>query len=118
MIDMTEIEKVLGTDKNFLVLMMDKYISEVGKEMQKLTEAAEFPDWKTIGEVSHKMLGSARMFAFNELGIYLEQLEISAKNEEKKEKIAELIQMISNELKNRIPELKQEKEKLENSLRA
>ena len=63
MINMNEIEKVLGTDKKFIVLMMDKYISGVENEMQKLVEASEAPDRKTISEVSHKMLGSARMFA-------------------------------------------------------
>ncbi len=112
MIDIDEIKKILGEDKKFILFMMEKFISTSEREVAALIAATQAGDSKSVRQISHRMLGTVRMFVLNQVAESLEQLEQLAKSEMGKEMMATIVDQVCEQLKIVVSEMRSEIEKM------
>lgn len=76
-IDLSEIKEFLGCDDIFLVSLMRKFTEESKREIAVLRSAAAERRWPLVKATAHKMLGSTRIFNFNDLSGILEDIVLA-----------------------------------------
>jgi HPt (histidine-containing phosphotransfer) domain-containing protein len=89
--NLEEIKKIVGTDEIFITRLLEKFMSESGTDVKRLNTAVEGKNWPLVRAVSHKMLGSTRIFMLEELNQPLEMMEDLAESNRYLDKIPGLM---------------------------
>jgi signal transduction histidine kinase/HPt (histidine-containing phosphotransfer) domain-containing protein len=105
-IDLARIRKILGNDQEFILKMMDKFILNFGADMARLDEAVRLVKWQEIKELSHKMLGSARIFQIKPLTDTLETMESLAHYRIEHERLPGLMSFVQKAFEDAALEMK------------
>lgn len=109
MIDIENLKQFLGSDEEFIAMLMDKFIQEMPREAETLKKLVQERDWQRARSSAHKMLSSTKIFNLEELTSVLERIE---KSEANADRIPELIPEFDLACKNVLQEMKQQREKL------
>lgn len=112
MIDIEQLRKYLDCEDEFIIELIDNFLSENRDILHKMESAVVTSDVPVIGALAHKMLSSTRMLKIDNLNEILKKLEHKAN---KNEPISEFRTLFST-LKNRYTETLTELEELRKSL--
>ncbi|MBX2844318.1 MAG: Hpt domain-containing protein [Flammeovirgaceae bacterium] len=99
-------------DIGFMREMVEVFIKETPRELQKLQFALSKRDWKTIGSIAHSLKTSVRLMGMKDLHMEIEELEISGKSEKDVKSIPERTEKIIKICEEAIAELKEKKKYL------
>lgn len=110
MIDIENLKQFLGSDEEFIAILMDKFLQEIPKEAEKLKAFTKKADWPGVRAVSHKMLSSTKIFNLEQLTSVLQQIEKISESGTNTGQIPGLVSEFEIECKNVIEEMKQYRE--------
>lgn len=105
MIDIENLKQFLGSDEEFIAVLMDKFLQEIPKDASNLKSAAESSDWPKVRAVSHKMLSSTKIFAFEELTSILQKVEKYSESKTNLDQIPGLIKAFAKSCDKALKEL-------------
>jgi len=80
-----------GNDASAAKTIIDSFITENKKNLELLETAFEKEDWKTIADISHKMIALMKMIAAEELVALLQEYENGSQSKENKLPLLALI---------------------------
>jgi signal transduction histidine kinase/CheY-like chemotaxis protein len=86
------ITQFAGNDIDAAKNIIDSFISENKKHLQTLEKAFEEDDWKTIANISHKMIALMKMISAQELVSRLQEYENGSQSKENKLSLLTLIE--------------------------
>ncbi|WP_020526425.1 Hpt domain-containing protein [Flexithrix dorotheae] len=96
-------------DTGFMREMVDVFIEETPREIQKLQFALSKKDWKTIGSIAHSLKTSVRLMGMEEIHVDVEELEIMGKSKQNVKLIPERTAKIIKICEEAVVELKEKK---------
>jgi signal transduction histidine kinase/DNA-binding response OmpR family regulator len=80
LINLKNLYHLAGDDKQFAKQMLETFLETTTKGLHEMKEAAAFGDWKTAGELAHKLLPPGRHIGAAHLILLLKKIEDGAKN--------------------------------------
>ncbi len=80
LINLKNLYHLAGDDKQFAKQMLDTFLDTTTKGLHEMKEAASFGDWKTVGELAHKLLPPGRHIGAAHLILLLKKVEDGAKS--------------------------------------
>jgi HPt (histidine-containing phosphotransfer) domain-containing protein len=110
--NLEELKKIVGNDETFITRLMEKFMAEAGIDILRLNTAVEGKNWPAVRAVAHKMLGSTRIFAMNELNAPLEMIEDLAESNRYLDKIPDLMKEVMSAWELSADELRAEVKKM------
>ncbi|MHC4871982.1 MAG: CHASE4 domain-containing protein [Planctomycetota bacterium] len=108
-IDIDEAIEELCGKRDVLLKLVDKIISDLPDEIEKMQTAVIEEDWKTIKYISHKIYGGASNLSIKQIAVTAREIESTEYGSAKKVYLKELIDKLEvelHELKNYISTLK------------
>ncbi len=91
MINIENLKEFLGSDDEFIVTLMEKFISEIPREGANLRQATDHQDWRKVRAISHKMLSSTKIFNLEVMTTILHKVERLSENESNLEQLPGLV---------------------------
>jgi HPt (histidine-containing phosphotransfer) domain-containing protein len=110
--NMEEIKRIIGNDETFITRLMEKFMAESGIDVQRLNSAVEGKNWPAVRAVAHKMLGSTRIFALEELNEPLEMIEDLAESSRYLDKVPSLMTQVLAAWDTSVREMREEVRKM------
>lgn len=96
-LDLAELYRFAGTDNNFAVEMLEKFIESFDADRQRLSVALENDNKSQISDIAHKMASPCRHLGANILLSELKKIEKIADNGGSKVQIKDHIQSLTSE---------------------
>jgi HPt (histidine-containing phosphotransfer) domain-containing protein len=88
-IDLTYLNEIAGGDAEFMIDMIDIFIEQTPVYSEQLVAAAEAKDWKTVGEIAHKIKPTLAFMGVNHAKEQMATIEQKARTETNVETIAQ-----------------------------
>jgi HPt (histidine-containing phosphotransfer) domain-containing protein len=74
------LNEISGGDKEFQQELISTFLSEMGEELNLLSNSAKTQDWKTLGNIAHKIKAPVGMFCIEDVKDKILFIEKSSKN--------------------------------------
>ncbi|MBC7915485.1 MAG: Hpt domain-containing protein [Pyrinomonadaceae bacterium] len=80
-IDLTYLNEIAGGDAEFMIDMIDIFIEQTPAYTEQIVEAIAAKDWKTVGEVAHKIKPTLAFMGVNKAKDQMASIEQRARTE-------------------------------------
>jgi HPt (histidine-containing phosphotransfer) domain-containing protein len=87
-IDLTYLNEIAGGDAEFMIDMIDIFIEQTPLYSEQLIEAVAAKDWKTVGDIAHKIKPTLAFMGVNQAKEQMASIEQKARTETGVETIA------------------------------
>lgn len=87
-IDLTYLNEIAGGDAEFMIDMIDIFIEQTPLYSEQLIAAAEAKDWKTVGDIAHKIKPTLAFMGVNKAKEQMASIEQKARTETNVEDIS------------------------------
>ena len=88
-IDLTYLNEIAGGDAEFMIDMIDIFIEQTPVYTEQLIAAIADKDWKTVGDIAHKIKPTLAFMVVNNAKDKMSEIESNARKEANLENIAE-----------------------------
>lgn len=110
-IDLSYLEDITGGDKEMMLEMLNLFIEDIPYQVERIREAAEEKDMKSLGTESHKLKPTLQYVGLNEMYNLIKKLEALGKSGEYSNEVDRLVQELVNKQKISLPFLEASAEK-------
>ena len=86
-IDLTYLNEIAGGDAEFMIDMIDIFIEQTPGYTEQIIDAIAAKDWKTVGEVAHKIKPTLAFMGVNDAKEKMASIEARARTESNLENI-------------------------------
>ncbi|HEX8376203.1 MAG TPA: Hpt domain-containing protein [Pedobacter sp.] len=87
-IDLTYLNEIAGGDAEFMIDMIDIFIEQTPTYTEQLIEAIHSKDWKTVGDIAHKIKPTLAFMGVNKAKDQMASIEQKARTETNVEDVA------------------------------
>ena len=102
-IDLSYLEDITGSDKDMMLEMLNLFIEDIPSQVEKIREAVEEKDMKSLGTESHKLKPTLQYVGLNEMYELVKKLEAIGKSGEYTNEVSNLTQELVNKTKISLP---------------
>lgn len=106
--DLAYLEEISGGDKDFILDMIQTFVSNAPDELNDLKNIAKNSEWSRLGESAHKFAPGLQFLGLTSLRPVINQIEEFAFEQKKLEFIPELIAKLESQCLQVIDELKKD----------
>jgi len=110
--DLSELRSMAGKDDVFLLSMLDTFTINVEEGLEKIKKTVPEKDWKSAGEVAHKLLPSFVHLKVKGIVPLLKKLETTTRTEANPVQVEEIILKIVSNTEKVLLQLEKEKKNL------
>jgi HPt (histidine-containing phosphotransfer) domain-containing protein len=96
-ISFEDLREMSNGDMAFYTEMLETFEQSTSSGVEKIESAVSEKDWRTAGEVAHRICAPCKHLSANTLYTYLKEMEENCLNEIHLETIPELLEKIVNE---------------------
>lgn len=86
-IDLTYLNDIAGGDAEFMIDMIDIFIEQTPVYTEQLIQAVDAKDWKTVGDIAHKIKPTLAFMGVNKAKDQMAAIEQNARTESNLEEI-------------------------------
>lgn len=112
LVNLDFIKKNTGNNPGFLKEMVQLFIANLPKDMNKLVEAKNNNDWQTVGAVAHKMKPNIDIIGVECLHETIRNIEKNARSESNLDEVAEEVSFMEEKVSQIQDELQEHLENL------
>jgi len=87
-IDLSYLNEIAGGDAEFMIDMIDIFIEQTPVYTDQLIDAVNAKDWKTVGDIAHKIKPTLAFMGVNKAKEQMASIEQKARTESNLEEIA------------------------------
>ena len=87
-IDLTYLNEIAGGDAEFMIDMIDIFIEQTPIYTEQLLQAVDAKDWKTVGDIAHKIKPTLAFMGANKAKDQMATIEQNARTESNLEEIS------------------------------
>lgn len=88
-IDLTYLNEIAGGDAEFMIDMIDIFIEQTPGYTEQIVDAIAAKDWKTVGDVAHKIKPTLAFMGVNHAKEQIASIESRARTQSDLDNIAE-----------------------------
>ncbi|MEZ4826874.1 MAG: ATP-binding protein [Bacteroidia bacterium] len=92
-------------DKNFVVSMLNIFLSNATGNLEKLNQGATEGDWGKVSMAAHKMIPPSRHLGLNSIVDKLKAIELNSQSAENTENIPAEVEVVSDEIRGILAEI-------------
>ena len=96
--DLSSLQAMSGDDPTFLPIMAKLFLDTVPAVMEKINEALEKGDWKTVGAQAHKLKPTIDALQITSIGQTIRWIELHGKQEKDVELIPAKVKQVRSVL--------------------
>lgn len=102
-IDLSYLEDITGGDKEMMLEMLNLFIEDIPSQVEKIREAVEEKDMKTLRAESHKLKPTLQYVGLSEMYEVIKKLEVIGKSNEYSNEVDTLAQELATEMSVNLP---------------
>lgn len=102
-IDLSYLEDITGGDKEMMLEMLNLFIEDIPSQVEKIREAVEKKNMKTLRAESHKLKPTLQYVGLNEMYEVIKRLEAIGKSNEYSNEADTLAQELATEMNVNLP---------------
>jgi HPt (histidine-containing phosphotransfer) domain-containing protein len=115
-INLDNLRAVSRGDVGFMIKMIDHFIMDTPASVDRMEKLAAVGEYKTLGEIAHKIKPSVNFLGAGELETEIKAIERDALDGKNTQQLPDMIAKFKVNIEGAIAELKEEKQKLANEI--